>query len=159
GAAGSWSHAVVVMLATLLTTTGMIVLVNVRDLLVAGGQFLSRLCADLRFATPRTPFIAALGYVAGLAATVSSPAGLLAVPSMAAMVYVLAEHFRAERDRERAETLFRTAEAAHASIEPTEVAAAITDAARSLLRGEEADLRAEPPAGDEIGVRLDSSEE
>ncbi len=127
--------------------------------MVTAGDSISSTVAALRFSIPRTPFIGALGYMAGLAATVSPVAGLFAVPPMAAMVYVLAEHFRAERDRERAETLFRTAEAAHASIEPGDVVAALTAAASSLLSARSAELRSTPPRDGEIGVSLDLADE
>jgi diguanylate cyclase (GGDEF)-like protein len=115
--------------------------------------------AALRFGLPRAPLIASLGYTAGIAATVVPAAGLFAVPAMGGMVFVLAEHFRAERDRERAETLFRTAEAAHASIEPADVDAALIAAASSLLQADTAELRATPPIDDELGVPLDVADE
>jgi diguanylate cyclase (GGDEF)-like protein len=156
---GSWSHGLVVIAAVLLNSTVLTIAADARDRVVHGVAFWRTLREDLRFMTPRTPFIASLGYVAALAATVSMPAALLAVPSMAAMVYVLAEHFRAERDRERAETLFRTATAAHASIEQETVAAAVTEAARSLLNAQTAELRSEPPAEGELGVAMDTSDD
>ena len=158
-AVGSWGHGLVIIGAVLLNSTLLTIAADARDRVVHGDPFWRTLRADLRFMTPRTPFIASLGYVAALAATVSLPAALLAVPSMAAMVYVLAEHFRAERDRERAETLFRTATAAHASIEQETVAAAITEAAQSLLSATSAELRTEPPAEGELGVAMDMSDE
>lgn len=155
---GTWTHGLVVIGAVIANSCLLMLAANVRDRTVKAAGFWSPLKGDLAFSVPRTPFVAALGYVAGLAATVSSPAALLAVPSMAAMVYVLAEHFRAERDRERAETLFRTAEAAHASIEPEEVADAVAEAARSLLGADAAEVRKQPPADGELGVALDTSD-
>jgi diguanylate cyclase (GGDEF)-like protein len=121
--------------------------------------FLPGLAPALRFALVRAPFAASLGYVAGLASTVSDLAPLFAVPPMAAMVVVLAEHFRAERDRERAETLFRTAQAAHASIEPADVTDALVEAASTLLATELAEVRSAPPGAGEVGVRLDTAAE
>lgn len=158
GSAGSWQHGLLVVVAVVAHATTLIALVNGRELLVERLPFVADFVRDLKFSGPRTPFIASLGYVAGIAATVSSPAALLAVPSMAAMVYVLAEHFRAERDRERAETLFRTAEAAHSSIEPEEVADAVAEAARSLLGADAAEVRKQAPSEGEVGVALDTSD-
>ena len=155
---GSWSHGAVIIVAVIANSTALTIAADARDRLVHGVPFMKTLLADLRFMSPRTPFIASLGYVAALAATVSLPAGLLALPSMAAMVIVLAEHFRAERDRERAETLFRTAEAAHSSIEPAYVAAAVAEAARSLLGATGAEIRTTPPAPGELGVAMDTSD-
>ena len=123
-----------------------------------GEPFWSGLRAALRFGLPRAPFIAGVGYSAGIAATVVPVAGLFMVPALAGMVFVLAEHFKAERDRERAETLFRTAEAAHASIDPADVDDALIQAASSLL-ATEAELRPTPPGAGELGVLLDVAEE
>jgi diguanylate cyclase (GGDEF)-like protein len=123
-----------------------------------GEPFWSGLRAALRFGLPRAPIIAGVGYSAGIAATVVPVAGLFMVPALAGMVFVLAEHFKAERDRERAETLFRTAEAAHASIDPADVDDALIRAASSLL-ATEAELRPTPPAAGELGVPLDVAEE
>jgi GGDEF domain-containing protein len=111
----------------------------------------------LRFGLPRAPFIAGIGYSAAVASTVVPWAGLFMVPALAGLVYVLAEHFKAERDRARAEILFRTAEAAHAHVEPDEVDAAIVAGAGSLLVSE-AELRATPPRAGELGVPIEGAE-
>jgi diguanylate cyclase (GGDEF)-like protein len=120
--------------------------------------FWSGLKAALRFGLPRAPFIAGVGYSAGIAATVVPVAGLFMVPALTGIVFVLAEHFKAERDRERAETLFRTAEAAHASIDPADVDDALIAAASSLLKAD-AELRPTAPVEGELGVPLDVAEE
>jgi diguanylate cyclase (GGDEF)-like protein len=123
-----------------------------------GERFWDGLRAALRFGLPRAPFIASIGYSAAVAATVVPVAGLFMVPALGGMVFVLAEHFKAERDRERAETLFRAAEAAHASIEPSDVCDALTAAAGTLLKTE-VELRSSPPGSGELGVALDIAEE
>jgi diguanylate cyclase (GGDEF)-like protein len=123
-----------------------------------GEPFWEGLRAALRFGLPRAPFIASIGYSAAVAATVVPVAGLFMVPALGGMVFVLAEHFKAERDRERAETLFRAAEAAHASIEPGDVCDALTAAAGTLLKAE-VELRSAPPGPGELGVALDIAEE
>jgi diguanylate cyclase (GGDEF)-like protein len=126
---------------------------------IDGEPFRAGVVPAARFALVRSPFAASLGYVAGLASTVSDLAPLFAIPPMAAMVVVLAEHFRAERDRERAETLFRTAQAAHASIKPAEVTDALVEAASALLSTHRAEVRSAPPMHGEVGVRLETAAE
>jgi len=120
-------------------------------------SFGSSFFAALRFGLPRAPFIAGIGYSAAVASTVVPWAGLFMVPALAGLVYVLAEHFKAERDRARAEILFRTAEAAHSSIELAEVDAAIVAGAGSLLLSD-AELRSTPPLPGELGVALEGAD-
>jgi diguanylate cyclase (GGDEF)-like protein len=158
-APGTWRNVTAILCAVLAVQLTWELLLSSYLAIAQRVAFVPNVSAALRFGLPRAPFIGGMGYVAALAATVAPVAGLFAVPPMAAMVYVLAEHFRAERDRERAETLFRTAEAAHASIEPAQVAEALADAAASLLGARAAELRDDPPSHGELGVRLDSSEE
>jgi diguanylate cyclase (GGDEF)-like protein len=120
-----------------------------------GDPFVAGFRSALRFGLPRAPFIASLGYTAAIATTVVPIAGLFAVPALAAMVYVLAVHFRAERDRERAETLYQTAEAVHASVETEEVAEALQSALSRILGADGAELRSLPPDDGEIGVPIE----
>ncbi|MBA2281878.1 MAG: EAL domain-containing protein [Acidimicrobiia bacterium] len=145
--------AVVVMTAVWEMAVGLHFLVESGEPLLAGVR------AALRFALPRTPFAASVGYLAGVAGEASSFGPLFAVPPMGAMVFVLAEHFRAERDRERAETLFRTAEAVHASIDRRGVSLALEEAAASLLGAERAEVRSTAPEGTEVGVAIDGAEQ
>ena len=119
--------------------------------------FGSSFFAALRFGLPRAPFIAGIGYSAAVASTVVPWAGLFMVPALAGLVYVLAEHFKAERDLGRAEILFRTAEAAHSSIDLAEVDAAIVAGAGSLLLSD-AELRSTPPLPGELGVALEGAD-
>ena len=78
-------------------------------------------------------------------------AGLFMVPALSGMVFVLAEHFKAERDRERAETLFRTAEAAR--VDRSGRRRRRPDRAASSLLATEAELRATPPSVGSSGCR------
>lgn len=122
-----------------------------------GEPFVPGIRTSLRFSLPRVPFVLSLGYLAGLAGQHSSVSALFAIPPMAAMVYVLAEHFRAERDRERAETLFRTAEVVHASVDPQEVADTLAEAAATLVGAERAVLSDSPPTGTQFGVPVEGT--
>ena len=124
----------------------------------ADEDFLASFTSALRFGLPRLPLIASLGYTAAIAATVVPLAGLFAVPALGAMVYVLAVHFRAEHDRERAEALYRVAKSAHSSIDSASVATALTEAASAMLNGSPVELRTTPPAADEIGVPLERAD-
>jgi diguanylate cyclase (GGDEF)-like protein len=130
---------------------GLFFLVDDRD------PFLPGVLTALAFALPRMPFVVSLGYLAGLAGQVSAASPLFAIPPMAAMVFVLAEHFRAERDRERAETLFRTAEVVHSSVDPEGVEQALTEAATTLLGASRAAIRDTEPEGTEIGVQIEGA--
>lgn len=152
---GTWTHAGVVMGAVIAFSVVMILFADLRDRLVARSPFWRTFAADLRFSLVRTPFIASLAYVTAVAGTVSLPVALLAVPSVAAMVYVLAEHFRAERDRDRAETLYRTAEELHSSIDVAGVAESLESAACRLLGAASARVGTDGPAPGELGVELE----
>jgi diguanylate cyclase (GGDEF)-like protein len=154
------AHAgVAALAAVLLMTVAWELAVGVVFHATDGEPFVAGVVGALRFALPRAPFAASLGYVAGLASLVSQAGALFAVPPMAAMVFVLAEHFRAERDRERAETLFRAATDAHASIEPGEVSDALVKAATALFQAERAELTDRAPSEGEIGAPLSTADD
>jgi diguanylate cyclase (GGDEF)-like protein len=124
---------------------------------VTRGDTVASTIEALRFSLPRNPFVAATGYLAGLAGLIAPHAALFALPPTGAMVVVLAEHFRAERDRNRAETLFDTATAVHASVDPSDVMLALADAAKALLDASSATVRDTPPEEHEAGVQLDAT--
>ena len=154
------AHAgVAALVAVLLMTVAWELSVGIVFCFIDGEPFVAGVVSALKFALVRAPFAASLGYVAGLASLVSQTGALFAVPPMGAMVFVLAEHFRAERDRERAETLFRAATDAHASIEPAEVTDALVKAAASLFKAERAELVDRPPTSSELGASLSTSQD
>jgi diguanylate cyclase (GGDEF)-like protein len=110
--------------------------------------------SSLKFRGGRSAAVAAIGVVAGVAGGTSAWAAVFAVPPLAAMEVVLAEHLLAKRDRERTDGLFKTAIEAHASVQTSEVRDALTKAAARLLRCGDATLDDRPPGDDEWGVRL-----
>ena len=114
---------------------------------------------NISFRVVRTPFLIAAGLLAGTAGRLDPWAALFAVPLFGAAQYVLAEHTRAERDRERTQGLFGAASEVHGSVRTEEVNIALLDAARRLLRCNEATLTQQPPSLGEWGAPLTSGEE
>ena len=125
---------------------------------VGGRGFAHGLVRSISFRVVRTPFLIAAGLLAGTAGRIDTWAALFAVPLFGAAQYVLAEHTRAERDRERTQGLFGAATEVHASVRTEEVNTALLDAARRLLRCNEAMLSLEPPKAEEWGAPLTSGE-
>jgi diguanylate cyclase (GGDEF)-like protein len=107
-----------------------------------------------RFGLGRIPFVLSMGVLAGVAAHDGSWLPLFALPPLLAMQFVLAEHLRAKRDRERAQGLFESSVQIHGSVRYDEVAAAIVDTAKRLLRCDEAAVADAPPLEHEWGARL-----
>ena len=112
---------------------------------------LERLRAALSVRAPRAPFIAGVGYSAGIAATVVPVAGLFMVPALSGMVFVLAEHFKAERASGAGRDPVRTAEAAHVPIDPADVDDALIRC--QLAAGHRGRAAGDPAVGRRSGCR------
>jgi diguanylate cyclase (GGDEF)-like protein len=122
--------------------------------LVGGQSFAGTLTKAIRVRVPRTPFLIAAGLLAGCASRTETWAAFLVVPLLVAAHYVLNEHHRAERDRERTQGLFDAAGDVHASVRTEDVREALVSAAKRLLRCEAAELRELPPGDAEWGAPL-----
>jgi len=108
----------------------------------------------LRFRARRAPFLIVIGFLAGMAGWHASWAVLLGVPLLAGLQYVLAEHTRATRDRERTQGLFESSVEVHSHVDAFQVEDALTTAARRLLRCTVARVDARPPGDGEWGAPL-----
>ena len=113
----------------------------------------------LRFRVRRAPFLMAIGFLAGSAAGFATWATALAVPLLGGLQYVLAEHMRAERDRERTQGLFQSSVEVHAHVEAIEVERALTAAAARLVRCTVARVDDRPPVDGEWGAKVQQSEQ
>ena len=118
----------------------------------------SSFIAALRFGLPRAPFIAGIGYSAGDrrhgrpgGRPVHGPG-----PGRHGLRAGRALQGRARPGAGR--DLFRTAEAAHASIEPAEVDAAIDRRRRLAAQGSDAELRSDAAPAGEMGVPLEGAD-
>jgi diguanylate cyclase (GGDEF)-like protein len=107
----------------------------------------------------RAPFLILIGFLAGFAAFEITWMALLALPLLGGMQYVLAEHARANRDRERAQGLFKSSVEVHASVDQLEVERALTGAATRLLRCDVARVDDAPPSSGEWGGLLRRSDD
>jgi diguanylate cyclase (GGDEF)-like protein len=126
---------------------------------IDGFPFAKTLVGGLRMRVARSPVIVSLGLLAGAAGVLSTWAALFVLPPLAAIHHVLAEHLQAKRDRERAEELFESSVAVHASVRVSEVEEAICSAAARLARCQNATISADPPGTHEYGVPLNLQEE
>jgi diguanylate cyclase (GGDEF)-like protein len=151
---------------TVAVVAGAVAFVLVNDLIAAGlfrwidgVPFGRTTLMGLRMRAGRSPVIVSLGLLAGAAGVVTSWAALFVIPPLAAIHHVLAEHLQATRDRERAQDLFDSAVAVHASVRSAEVESALCAAATRLARCARAELRNTPPGSDEWGVELHVAED
>jgi PAS domain S-box-containing protein len=99
-----------------------------------------------------------VGLLAGLALEATPWALAFAVLPIVVLRLEFTAHLQARRDRERMNGLFDAAVAAYASMGTEKVQAAMMEAARSLLRCDEARLSEEPPAGGELAVPVRTNE-
>ena len=102
----------------------------------------------------RTPFLIAIGFVAGAGASLAAWVTLLSIPLLVGLQYVLAEHTRATRDRARAQGLFESSVEVHSSVDAIEVERALTTATARLTRCTVARVDDAPPADDEWGAPM-----
>jgi diguanylate cyclase (GGDEF)-like protein len=99
-----------------------------------------------------------LGLLAAASTRAIAWAPVFALAPVALVQLLLNEHFRAERDRNRLDGLFRAATDAHASVLTQEVEGALHRTASDLLKCEGATVESRPPSQSEIGARLVTSD-
>jgi diguanylate cyclase (GGDEF)-like protein len=107
----------------------------------------------------RAPFIFAIGFLAGVAGGVAPWMALIAVPLLISLQYVLAEHTRATRDRERTQGLFEASVEIHSYVEADEVERAVLATTARLLRCGQARIDREKPGVDEWGAPISRSDD
>lgn len=112
----------------------------------------------LRFRAGRAPFLMAIGFLAGAAAGIAAWAAALAVPLLFGLQYVLAEHTRAVRDRERTQGLFESSVEVHGNVDAVEVESALINATARLVRCSAARVDDVEPADGEWGARMQRSD-
>jgi diguanylate cyclase (GGDEF)-like protein len=93
-----------------------------------------------------------VGYTAVVLERISGYALLLIAPPICAVFVATRMYDQAVRHRARLEALFRAAVATHQAVSATEIEAVLVEQTHRLLHAPEVHLRAEPPAGREIGV-------
>ena len=125
---------------------------------VLDDPFWSSVTEFLRFRVRRAPFLIAIGFLAGTAATYATWIAALAVPLLGGLQYVLAEHTRARRDLERTQGLFESSVDVHGHVDGLEVEGALTSAAARLLRCTVARVSDQPPDEGEWGAPMHVSE-
>lgn len=112
----------------------------------------------LRFRARRAPFLMAIGFLAGAAAEFSPWITLMAVPLLGGLQYVLAEHTRATRDRERAQGLFESSVEVHGNVDAVVVESALIEATARLVRCAVARVDDVPPSDGEWGAPMQRSD-
>ena len=144
---------------------GTVVLAVVNEALCALGcrfmvddPFWSAFSEFLRFRARTAPFLVMIGLLAGVAGRQAPIATALGVPLLFGLQYVLAGHTRATRDRERTQGLFESSVDVHAHVDAVAVEAALSTAARRLLRCTLVRVDSEPPKEEEWGAQLRSAE-
>jgi diguanylate cyclase (GGDEF)-like protein len=116
--------------------------------------FWSAFVEFLRFRARLAPFLVMIGLLAGIAGRHLNAAAALAVPLLYGLQYVLAEHTRATRDRERTQGLFESSVDVHGHVDAVEVERELCTAARRLLRCTVVRVDDQPPADEEWGAPL-----
>ena len=147
------------LLLAVAASASVVLLVVVSELLqalyfvfVGREPFVATLWTALRFRVARSPLLVSLGLVAGLAGIANLWALTLGVPLLALVQITLAAHTRVQRDRQRTQGLFEAAGQVHATVQRSEVEAALLEATRRLLRCNTAELREGDVGSDEWGA-------
>jgi PAS domain S-box-containing protein len=95
-----------------------------------------------------------VGLLAGLAGAAQPWALPVALVPAFTLYLTFAGHLRTRRDHERINGLLRAANQAHASVDPAQVRAALSDAACELLRCRSSRIGPEPPREGELGTQV-----
>ena len=101
---------------------------------------------------------ASLGVLTGLASRTQPLSAVFVVPPLAVIAFVLQQHARAVRGRQRLDRLLDTAVAASQATSGPEVREILVDAAGELVNTAEARIQLGPPADHELGSLIQSDE-
>ena len=120
--------------------------------------FVSGFVELLRARARRAPLLLVVGFLAGAAGHFSTWFVVLAVPLLAGSQWVLVEHMRATRDRERTQGLFESSVEIHGFVDAIEVEGALMAATARLLRCTEVRVDSCPALEGEWGAPISGAD-
>jgi len=154
----AWVLGPAILVATLVLAVVNDALVALAYRFMVDEPFFSAVGEFLRLRLRSAPILIFIGLLAGIAGNQALAAAALAIPLLAGLQFVVAEHTRATRDRERTQGLFESSVEVHAHVDALAVESALSTAARRLLRCTVGRVDVRPPADHEWGTQLRSGD-